>query len=201
MMNIENSRQDCCLYGMRLVWNRPIGSQSLAVFSQPICFTKPSEAFASEGGHHCVGLPEAISQKGYFSKAILKKAISQKGHSSKRPGCPGPKCVSAMRAQLLVNTLILLVRGHPGVSETWSRSGCYINIKYKNNALHLQNAQEAFRRVPVKKQQPNFELQARCVFWPRLALYPLDITPIMSCACRKVARGHGVQMVAIGEQD
>eukprot|EP00983_Pelagomonas_calceolata_P112155 1159856-Pelagomonas_calceolata.AAC.4 len=51
------------------------------------------------------------------------------------------------------------------------------------------NAQEASRRVSVKKEQSNFEVQARCRFWPKFTLY--FISPTMSDAFRKVARGQG----------
>eukprot|EP00983_Pelagomonas_calceolata_P088436 1157205-Pelagomonas_calceolata.AAC.5 len=50
-------------------------------------------------------------------------------------------------------------------------------------------AQKASRRVPVKKEQSTFKVQARCRFWLRIYLYFIDITPKMSDACRKVARG------------
>eukprot|EP00983_Pelagomonas_calceolata_P105852 1159175-Pelagomonas_calceolata.AAC.14 len=55
--------------------------------------------------------------------------------------------------------------------------------------MQSQNAQEASRNMPVKKEQSNFEMQARCRFWPRLKLCFIIISPIMSGACRKVTRG------------
>eukprot|EP00983_Pelagomonas_calceolata_P126776 1161340-Pelagomonas_calceolata.AAC.3 len=72
-------------------------------------------------------------------------------------------------------TLILLVWENPYVFKFWPDQD--------------QNAQEGYRRVSVKKEQSNFEVQARCQFWLGSTSYFINVTSAISGACRNVARG------------
>eukprot|EP00983_Pelagomonas_calceolata_P121956 1160858-Pelagomonas_calceolata.AAC.5 len=57
------------------------------------------------------------------------------------------------------------------------------------NVLYIQNVQDASRRVPVKKEQSNPEVQASCRLWLRFILNVINATSIGSGECRKAARG------------
>eukprot|EP00967_Tisochrysis_lutea_P071485 scaffold95002_cov19-Tisochrysis_lutea.AAC.1 len=68
------------------------------------------------------------------------------------------------------------------------------NLRLKTKCLHIQNAQEASRRV--KKEQSNFKVQARCRFRPRFYSYFIDTK--MSGACRNVAKRHNTVSAIFG---